>query len=194
VGDLTQFEKEFNDDLAVLAHAVNTYGLPPTLKLSVHSGSDKFSLYPPIKRALDHTGAGLHLKTAGTTWLEELIGLAEADGEALELAKQIYLTALAKKDALCEPYATVIDIDPRELPAAADVPAWNSADFTGRLRHDRSNPLYNRHFRQLLHVGFKVAAQLGDTYRQALREHADIIGKNVTKNLYERHLVPLFLR
>ena len=46
VGDLTQFEKEFNDDLAVIAHAVARYGLPANLKLSVHSGSDKFSLIP----------------------------------------------------------------------------------------------------------------------------------------------------
>ena len=40
VGDLVQFEKEFNDDLAVIAHAVRQYGLPANLKLSVHSGSD----------------------------------------------------------------------------------------------------------------------------------------------------------
>ena len=73
VGDLDQFEREFNDDVAVIAHAVKTYGLPETLKLSVHSGSDKFSLYPIIRECLQRTGAGLHLKTAGTTWLEEII-------------------------------------------------------------------------------------------------------------------------
>src|SRR5207249_1055188 len=75
-GDLSQFEKEFNDDLAVIAFAVKAYRLPATLKLSVHSGSDKFSIYAPIRRALARFDAGLHLKTAGTTWLEELIGLA----------------------------------------------------------------------------------------------------------------------
>ena len=80
VGDLVQFEKEFNDDLAVIALSIERYGLPANLKMSVHSGSDKFSLYPIIRRALARTGAGLHLKTAGTTWLEELIGLAEAGG------------------------------------------------------------------------------------------------------------------
>jgi hypothetical protein len=103
VGNLAQFEKEFNEDLAVIAHAVKTYGLPETLKLSVHSGSDKFSIYKPIRDTLARTGAGLHIKTAGTTWLEELIGLAEAGGEALELAKQIYTTALENREALCEP-------------------------------------------------------------------------------------------
>ena len=75
VGDLAQFEKEFNDDLAVIAHAIAQYGLPNNLKLSVHSGSDKFSIYPIIGNALRRTGAGVHVKTAGTTWLEELIGL-----------------------------------------------------------------------------------------------------------------------
>ena len=80
VGDVTQFEREFNDDLAVIAFAVEKYDLPKNLKLSVHSGSDKFSLYSPIRRALQRTGAGLHIKTAGTTWLEEVIGLAEAGG------------------------------------------------------------------------------------------------------------------
>src|SRR5476651_1693333 len=71
VGDLKQFEKEFRDDLAVIAFAVKKFRLPPNLKLSVHSGSDKFSLYGPMSRAIRETGAGLHLKTAGTTWLEE---------------------------------------------------------------------------------------------------------------------------
>src|SRR5205814_4623334 len=66
VGDVAQFETEFNDDLAVIHFAVEQYGLPDNLKLSVHSGSDKFSLYPPIGRALRRHDAGLHLKTAGT--------------------------------------------------------------------------------------------------------------------------------
>jgi hypothetical protein len=110
VGDAAQFEKEFNDDLAVIAHAIKSYGLPASLKLSVHSGSDKFSIYPAIKRAIARTGAGLHIKTAGTNWLEEVIGLAESGGSGLALAKEIYAQALAKKEALCAPYATVIDL------------------------------------------------------------------------------------
>ncbi|MBB08649.1 MAG: hypothetical protein CMN03_10345 [Roseibacillus sp.] len=192
VGDLTQFEQEFNDDLAVIAHAVKSYGLPETLKLSVHSGSDKFSIYGPIKRALARTGAGLHIKTAGTTWLEELIGLAEAGGDALVLAKQIYATALEKKEALCEPYATVIDVDDSKLPDSREVNGWTSEQYTDALRHDQANPAYNKHFRQLLHVGFKVAAQLGDTYLDALKGNSEVIGKNVCENIYERHMVPLF--
>ena len=52
VGKVEGFEQEFTQDLAVLAFAVKQYGLPKALKLSVHSGSDKFSLYGPIRRRL----------------------------------------------------------------------------------------------------------------------------------------------
>ncbi|MDH4445680.1 MAG: tagaturonate epimerase family protein [Akkermansiaceae bacterium] len=193
VGDPLQFEKEFNEDLAVIAHAVKTYGLPDTLKLSVHSGSDKFSIYPYIKKAIQRTGAGLHIKTAGTNWLEEIVGLAEAGGEGLALAKTIYVKALEKKEALSEPYATVIDIHYSNLPTAAEVDGWTSTQFTDALRHIPSNPGYNADLRQLLHVGFKIAAQLGDTYIQALRDNSEIVAKNVTVNLLERHMKPLFL-
>ncbi|HUR44504.1 MAG TPA: tagaturonate epimerase family protein, partial [Candidatus Saccharimonadales bacterium] len=135
VGKLNQFEKEFNDDLAVIAHAVSKYGLPSNLKLSVHSGSDKFSLYPIIRRALQRTGAGLHIKTAGTTWLEELIGLSEAGGEGLDLAKEIYRQALEHVDELCAPYASVIDIDRTKLPSAETVSKWSGAQYADALRH-----------------------------------------------------------
>ena len=193
VGDVKQFETEFNDDLAVIAHAVKTYGLPATLKLSVHSGSDKFSIYPVIRDALRRTGAGLHIKTAGTNWLEEIVGLAEAGGDGLALAKEIYAKALEKKAALCEPYATVIDIRDSNLPTAGEVNAWTSGQFTSALRHDQADPGYNPDLRQLLHVGFKIAAQLGDTYIQALEANQQVVAKNVTGNLLERHMKPLFL-
>jgi hypothetical protein len=192
VGDVAQFEKEFNDDLAVIAHAVKAYGLPASLKLSVHSGSDKFSIYPAIKRAIARTGAGLHIKTAGTNWLEEVIGLAESGGTGLALAKEIYSQALAKKEALCEPYATVIDIDFAKLPTSDEVNAWTSEQFTGALRHDPKNPAYDPNVRQLLHVGFKIAAQLGDTYLDALKDNRVIVSRCVTENLLERHMKPLF--
>ncbi|BDI32512.1 hypothetical protein CCAX7_45630 [Capsulimonas corticalis] len=193
VGDLAKFETEFRDDLAVIAFAVKQYGLPTTLKLSVHSGSDKFSLYGPIQRALRDTGAGLHIKTAGTTWLEELIGLAESGGEGLELAQEIYAAALAKRDALCAPYAAVIDIDPARLPSAETVNGWTSEQFTAAVRHDPTNPQFNPDMRQLLHVGYKIAGQMGDRYLGMLDACEAAIARNVTENLYARHLQPLFL-
>ena len=193
VGDLAQFEREFNDDLAVIAHAVARYGLPANLKLSVHSGSDKFSLYPIIRRALARTGAGVHLKTAGTTWLEELIGLAEAGGDGLALAKEIYAYALAHVDELCAPYASVIDIDRAKLPSAATVNAWSGPPFANALRHIPNHPEFNANVRQLLHVSFKLAAKAGTRYTDLLKANEAIVAKNVIANLYGRHLQPLFI-
>ena len=193
VGDVSQFEKEFEDDLAVIAYAVDKYGLPANLKLSVHSGSDKFSIYGPIRRALEKTGAGLHIKTAGTTWLEELIGLAESDGAGLELAKEVYTQAFEHSDALCAPYATVIDIDPAKLPSPETVNGWTASQYVNALRHDPNHAEFNSSFRQLLHVGYKIAAKMGDRYTNMLGECEESISRNVTENLYERHLKPLFL-
>lgn len=193
VGDVAQFEKEFNEDLAVIAHAVGRYDLPPNLKLSVHSGSDKFSIYEPIRKALARTGAGLHVKTAGTTWLEEIIGLAESGGDGLKLAREIYGKALDDIDALCAPYATVIDIDRSRLPSKEEVAGWSSEQFVGALRHDQRNEQYNPSLRQLLHVGYKVAAKMGDRYLNMLAACEETVARNVTENLYERHLEPLFI-
>jgi hypothetical protein len=193
VGDIAQFEKEFNDDLAVIALAIKEYGLPASLKLSVHSGSDKFSIYGPIRRALRRSGAGLHLKTAGTTWLEEIIGLAAADGGGLALAKEIYAGALEHIDELCAPYAAVLDIDRARLPAASEVARWDSGQFVSAVRHDQKNPAYNPSARQLLHVGYKIAARMGARYLMALEQYETSVAANVTENLYERHVKPLFL-
>jgi len=192
VGDLGQFDREFNDDLAVIAHAVAAYGLPSNLKLSVHSGSDKFSLYPIIRRALARTGAGVHLKTAGTTWLEELIGLAEAGGDGLQLAKEIYAYALAHVDELCAPYASVIDIRRDRLPESRIVNGWDGQQLANALRHIPTHPEFNPHMRQLLHVSFKVAAKAGARYLDLLKANETIVSKQVTENLYDRHLKPLF--
>jgi hypothetical protein len=193
VGDVVQFSKEFNEDLATIAFAIKTYGLPANLKLSVHSGSDKFSIYKAIHDAVKRFDSGVHLKTAGTTWLEELIGLAEAGGTGLEIAKEVYSEAYAHAEELCAPYATVIDIDPTKLPKPEEVNGWTSEQFTSALRHDQSNKAYNPSFRQLLHVGFKVAAKMGDRYLKALGANEEVVARNVTTNLFDRHIKPVFL-
>jgi len=192
VGDVEQFAREFRDDIAVIAYAVKHFGLPGDLKLSVHSGSDKFSIYPPIREALRESGAGLHLKTAGTTWLEEVIGLAESGRGGLEIAKEIYAAAHAQQEKLCAPYATVIDIEAARLPDPAVVDNWSSEQFVAALRHDPTCSDFNADLRQLIHVGYKVAAQMGQRYTNALVDYREAISRNVTENLYVRHMKPLF--
>jgi hypothetical protein len=193
VGNVEKFECEMARDIAAIAHAVREYGLPENLKLSIHSGSDKFSIYPTIHAIMQRFHAGVHLKTAGTTWLEELIGLAEAGGDGLELVKEIYAKAFAHRDELCGPYATVIDIDPAKLPPPDEVSRWSSEEYTSALRHVPGAAAYNSSFRQLLHVGFKIAAKMGSRYLELLEANEDIIAKNVTENLYARHIAPVFL-
>ena len=193
VGNLAQFETEFRSDLAVIAHVVKTYGLPAELKLSVHSGSDKFSIYPVIYRALRETGAGVHVKTAGTTWLEELIGLAEAGGDGLALAKEIYAEAYAHREELCAPYAAVINIDAAKLPSPEQVNKWSPTQYVNALRHDQKCREFNPSLRQLLHVGYKIAAKMGRRYLDMLDACEESISRNVTTNLYDRHIRPIFL-
>ncbi|MFV0391027.1 MAG: tagaturonate epimerase family protein [Paludibacteraceae bacterium] len=192
VGDLNQFAKEFEEDVLVIDFAVKEFGLPEELKLSVHSGSDKFSIYPIMADIINRHDKGLHLKTAGTTWLEEVIGLAKADGEGLKLAKKIYANSLNRKDELCAPYADVIDIDGSKLPTIDEVNSWSSEKYQNTLRHIPGNPDYNPNFRQLIHVAYAVAAELGEEYTKLLEKYADVIGGCVEENIYERHLKRLF--
>ena len=192
VGDLDQFAKEFEEDVMVIDFAVMEFGLPEELKLSVHSGSDKFSIYPFIAETINKYNKGLHVKTAGTTWLEEVIGLALAGGRGLEAAKKIYAYSYNRKDELCAPYVDVIDIDETKLPAVEEVNAWSENKFADTLRHIPDHPDYNANFRQLIHVAYKVAAEMGKEYTDLLNKYEDIIGKCVEENIYERHLKRLF--
>jgi hypothetical protein len=191
-GDAEQFARDFEADLCVVRYAVLEFGLPPSLKLSVHSGSDKFSLYPVIRRLIQKHDAGLHVKTAGTTWLEELIGLAESGGDALALVREIYINALPRFEELVQPYEPVVDIDRTHLPSTNDVARWTGAQVTAALRHDAHCPDYNPHFRQFLHVSFKIAGEMNGTYTSALEACETAIAPNVTGNLLDRHLRPIF--
>ncbi|MGD0551933.1 MAG: tagaturonate epimerase family protein [Sedimentisphaerales bacterium] len=193
VGDVERFAREFEQDIAVIAYAVEEFGLPKNLKLSVHSGSDKFSIYGAINKALKKFDAGLHVKTAGTTWLEELAGLAIAEGEGLRIARQIYAEAFSRMDELTKPYATVIDIDKGRLPSPEVVTEWNGKRFAEALRHDQSCGRYNPDLRQLVHVGYKVAAEMGTEFTDAVADCERIIGPNVTENIYQRHIKPIFI-
>ena len=192
IGNVDQFAREFEEDVLVIDFAVKEFGLPEDLKLSVHSGSDKFTIYPIMAGIIQKYDKGLHVKTAGTTWLEEVIGLALAGGEALDVAKSIYTIALGRKDELCAPYADVIDIDDSKLPSAEEVTGWTSEKFANTLRHIPGHPDYNPNLRQLIHVGYKVASELGTTYTDLLKKHADVIGNCVEENIYDRHLKRLF--
>lgn len=188
VGDTTAFAQEFEANLMVIDFAIKTFNLPEELKLSIHSGSDKFSIYDSIRELTNKHNKGFHLKTAGTTWLEEVIGLAMAGGEALDFVKDIYARAIVDVEKLCAPYADVIDIKEDQLPSVETVNSWSSEDFANALRHIPNHPQYDPNMRQLMHVGYKLAADKIDEFNALLKKNADVVGYCVFENIYDRHL------
>ena len=191
VGDIKQFEQEFEQDLLVMDYAVKEFGLPTNLKLSIHSGSDKFSIYPIMGRLIRKYDKGIHIKTAGTTWLEEMIGLALSDKAELALAKKIAIASLDRLDELCAPYATVIDINRNNLPCVETITNWTGEQFARALRHEQSDPKFNPDFRQAIHVSYKIAAEYGEEFYAALKRNKEIVGAQVCNNIYSRHIVRL---
>ncbi len=192
VGDPDVFADEFESDLLVIDYAIKEFGLPENLKMSIHSGSDKFAIYPHIGAIINKHDKGIHLKTAGTTWLEEVIGLALSGGEALSFVKSVYSKSLEKIDELCAPYADVIDINISSLPSEKEVSKWNNLKFADSLRHDKGNKNYNPNMRQLIHVAYKLAAADMDHYYKLLDANEKIVSRCVYENIYNRHICRLF--
>jgi hypothetical protein len=191
-GNPDLFAHEFEENLLVINKAIKEFRLPETLKMSIHSGSDKFSIYPHMGRILRKHEKGVHLKTAGTTWLEEVIGLAMSGGESLSFVKEIYSEALEKTDELCAPYADVIDINKASLPKAVQVMNWDKNRFSGAIRHIPGSSEYNPDMRQLIHVAYKLAASRKDEFYKLLDKNKDIVEKCVFENIYDRHIKRLF--
>jgi hypothetical protein len=160
--------------------------------MSIHSGSDKFAIYPCIGSIIKKHDKGIHLKTAGTTWIEEVIGLALSGGEALEFVKEIYLKSLEKIEELCAPYSDVIDINISLLPSGKEVKDWDSKIFADSIRHIPENRDYNPNMRQLIHVAYKLAAQEMDYYFRLLEVNEKIVSECVYENIYNRHICRLF--
>jgi hypothetical protein len=109
------------------------------------------------------------------------------------LAREIYAYAREHRAELCRPYAAVIDVDPAALPTPAEVAGWSGPQFAAAIRHVPGNPRFNPSLRQLLHVSFKVAAKQGPRYTDLLAANREIVAHQVTENLFERHMRPLYL-
>jgi hypothetical protein len=192
VGDPLLFAREFESDLIIIDYAIKEFGLPENLKMSIHSGSDKFAIYPHIGSLIKKSDKGIHLKTAGTTWLEEVIGLAGSGGEALDFVKEIYRKSLEKIDELCAPYADVIDINVSLLPSKQEISNWTSLKFSDSLKHIPGNRDYNPNMRQLIHVAYKIAALQMQNYFRLLETNEKTVSACVYENIYNRHICRLF--
>jgi hypothetical protein len=86
----------------------------------------------------------------------------------------------------------VIDVNRDRLPGARTVKAWTAEEYVGALRHDPNSGQFNPSLRQLLHVGYKIAARMGDRYLSQVEACEESISRNVKENLLTRHIQPLF--
>ena len=193
IGDVSIFEKEFEEIILVIEYSKRIFTLPKNLKISVHSGSDKYSIYPIINKLIKKHNLGIHLKTAGTTWLEELIGLVLSGEKGLNLVKEIYSEGYTRYDELLQPYLHSVEIFKDKLPLPLEVMKWNQDQLVNALRHELKSKLLDTNFRQLLHISFKIAAEKGKIYYDAMEGAREIINNCVTNNLYERHIKQIFI-
>jgi len=157
IGELDALDIELAKHAAVTEH----FG---TYKLSLHSGSDKFSVYPLIVK---HWGARIHVKTAGTSYLEALRVLAKCEPD---LFMKIYVLGRERYETDKKTYHVSAELG--KLPADIDLPELLN-DF---------------HAREVLHVTYGSAlAQYGAELKAALARHDDAYLDGL-KVHFERHL------
>jgi hypothetical protein len=128
IGDLNEFEQQFAVHCAI-ARAHGDY------KISVHSGSDKFSAFPIVG---EHTRQRFHLKTAGTSWLEAVRVISEQEPA---LFRQMMAATYAGLDSALKLYHITADFD--KIPKVADMA---DGDLRQLLNLNES--------RQLLHISY----------------------------------------
>lgn len=197
-GDVEQFAAEFENDLCILTFIARVYGMSKHPKLSVHTGSDKFSLYPIMNRLIKKHDTGLHLKTAGTNWLAEAAGLAlsgneNGSREGLKLVKEIYKGAYQRFRELTGPYQHVLNIDEHQLPSPSQVGGWSGSEFAEALMNNPESDAYNPSFRQVMHTAYKIAAEMSEQFLPLLKKYEQQTGQYVFENIYYNHLKPLFI-
>lgn len=157
IGDLDVLDKELAKHATVTTH----FG---TYKLSLHSGSDKFSVYPLVAK---HWAQGIHVKTAGTSYLEALRVLAI---HAPDLFLKIYALGCERYETDKYSYHVSAQLD--ELPSTKDLPSL----------------LDHFHAREMLHVTFGSAlAKFGVEIKQALVKHETAYFEGLRTH-FEKHL------
>jgi len=164
IGDLAEFEAQLAKHAAI-ARVLGPY------KLSIHSGSDKFSIYSIFAQ---HTRGLVHLKTAGTSYLEALRLVAQVEPalfrEILTLARERYAT-----DRATYHFSAQLT----KVPAPE---ALSDADLLGLLEQFDA--------RQVLHMTFGSAlVRFGDQLLTALREHEEVYYRMLESH-FKRHLEP----
>ena len=160
IGDLDEFDRQFK----VHALIAQNYG---NYKVSVHSGSDKFAVYPTVGRETRHY---LHLKTAGTSWLVAVTVIAENDPA---LYRDMHKCALANFNDMLKLYHITADIN--KIPAVdtlsdAELPALMDMPEARQLLHITYGPILCGELRERF---FKAMHKFEAEYEAALEKHFD---------------------
>lgn len=124
VGDIVQFEKEMGVHAAIADH----FGY----KLSIHSGSDKFSVFPIVAK---YTKGRFHVKTAGTNWLEAVRTVAKVNPG---LYRRMHAHALEHFEEATAYYHVTTDITaikPLDQVADADLHTYMNDNNARQLIH-----------------------------------------------------------
>ncbi|GHU91854.1 hypothetical protein FACS1894202_13970 [Clostridia bacterium] len=167
IGDLAQFDRE----IKIHAEIAERFGY----KLSIHSGSDKFSVFPSVGK---YTGGHFHVKTAGTNWLEAMRVVAETDPA---LYREVHKYALARfADAKAYYHVTT---DLARIPDADKLP-------DGKLPELFSND----DARQLIHITYGFILTDGGLRGRLYKlwsDNAELYAKRLEEHI-GRHLELLY--
>jgi len=164
IGEVAEFERQF----IVHCDIARAYG---GYKISIHSGSDKFSVYPAIGT---HTGMRLHLKTAGTSWLVAV--------EVIARTNPVLFRKMLSKAFGYFPEATKlyhVTTDLKAIRSAAEVPDGRLEEF---VREPNS--------RQLLHITYggllndsEIREEFFATLRRFEELHYDAVQQHMEKHI-----------
>jgi len=179
-GDLEALEKSLHDHAAI-AQMLGPY------KISLHSGSDKLSMYPALARA---TGGQFHVKTAGTSYLEALRVVAQHDEALFREIIDFARTHYDRDKAMYHVSATLDDADPQNVvPEVADL----ERQYLERWDDVPEGKGFTVPGRQILHCTFGSVLtnkELGQRVRQVLDANPDTY-KEFLADHFERHLKAL---
>ena len=167
IGDLNIFEAELRKHVAVMHH-FDCY------KLSIHTGSDKFSIYPMIA---EQTGGRTHVKTAGTSYLEALRVIADVDPEFFRA-----ILGLAHDRYQHDRKSYFLDCRPEKVPIEGQL---SDGELPGLLEQFDA--------RQLLHVTFgSVLDRHSERLKQCMCMHEQAYSAGLKKH-FGRHLAPFVM-
>lgn len=169
IGDISELERTMAVHAAIAKH----FGY----RLSLHSGSEKYSVLPVLMRT---TGGNCHVKTSGTSWLEVVEVISRSDPA---LYRRIHAEALNGIEEAKKQY--VVHCDPSRVKPVESVP---DADLPRFLEQDQPDS------RQLLHITYGRVLGIPDLKKDIL----DFLKKNralyeaEAEELYDRHFAALF--